>query len=356
MVVFALLTAVACYCLHRVQWEGCEPLASLTPPYQSPLEVAPDIWMVPIPIPIPLKYVNCYLCRGPSGWTLVDTGFHDALAGEAWPRAMAELGIRPQDIDRILITHYHPDHMGGAGWLQELTGAPAYMHDLELRQVQLFWGMGMAEQAEALKLFFAAEGMPAETADAIARHHHHQWGNVMPLPVLEPIAAGSAFRIGAAEYEVLWLPGHSDGLAVFWNAASGILVANDMILDKITPNVSLWPGCRPNPLADYLESLTRVEGLGAKLALTGHRNLITDVTGRAGAIRQHHDERLDRMAGVCQTSTEGATAWQVCEQVFEPGTLTIHQVRFAMSETLAHLVFMEQQGRLVRKGDRFVQV
>ena len=329
-------------------------MATPEPAYQSPVEVAPGIYLVPVPIPIPLKYVNCFVCRGPSGWTLVDTGFHDALAEAAWPRALAELGIRFQDIDRILLTHYHPDHLGAAGWLQQLSGAQVYLHDKELRQLELFWGARMAEAAESLHTFFAAEGMPEETARAIARHHHHQYGNVTPLPeAIQSIPTGSAFRIGSAEYDVLWTPGHSDGLAIFWNASSGLLFANDMILDKITPNVSLWPECRPNPLQDYVDSLQRVEALQAKLALTGHRNMITDVSGRAAAIRQHHGERLDRMEAACRTVAGGATAWEVCEQVFTPATLTIHQVRFAMSETLAHLVYMAQQGRLVKDGNRY---
>jgi glyoxylase-like metal-dependent hydrolase (beta-lactamase superfamily II) len=329
-------------------------LTPLQPPYQSPSEVAPGVFLLPVPIPIPLKYVNCYLCKGPSGWTLVDAGFHDELARDAWTRAFDELGIRPQDVDQILITHYHPDHLGAGGWLQELTGAPAYLHALEVPQVELFWGGGMEGQAGALRDFFQAEGMPVEMAAAIGQHHQRQWENVQPLAKLTPLPTGSRFRIGSADYEVLWMPGHSDGLAVFWDAASGILLANDMILNKITPNVSLWPHCRPNPLQDYLESLGRLEVLGAKLGLPGHRTVITDVAGRAREIRSHHADRLNVMERECG-ATRGATAWEVCEQVFRPGTLTIHQIRFALSETLAHLVYMEKQGRLLKKGDRFVQ-
>jgi glyoxylase-like metal-dependent hydrolase (beta-lactamase superfamily II) len=338
-----------------MRWEGNILLTAPEPAYQSPTEVAPGIFLVPIPIPIPLKYVNCYLCKGPSGWTLVDAGFHDALAEDAWPRAFAELGIRPQDIDRILVTHYHPDHLGGAGWLQQLTGAPVYLPETDLRQVELFWGDGMERQADALRDFFAAEGMPMETSAAISRHHHEQWGNIQPLATITPVPADSTFRIGAADYAVIWTPGHSDGLAVFWDADSGILLANDMILNKITPNVSLWPACRPNPLQDYLNSLGKVEALGAKLALPGHRTMITDVSGRVQEIRRHHAERLDKMERACG-ATKGATAWEVCEQTFRTEQLTIHQIRFAMSETLAHLVYLEAQGRLLKKGNRFAQV
>lgn len=323
------------------------------PPYQSPTEVAPGIYLAPIPIPIPLKYVNCYVCRGPSGWTVVDTGFHDDLAEDAWPRVLAELGIRFQDLDQILVTHYHPDHIGAAGWLQELSGAPVYLHEPERQQVNLFWGT-RDQAADVLRDFFAAEGMPTEIAAQIGMHHFHQWKIVQPAPMLTPLPTGSQMRIGADHYQVLWTPGHSDGLAIFWNPATGLLFANDMILNRITPNVSLWPRCRPNPLEDYLASLARVEGLGAKLALPGHRTMITDVAGRAAEIRHHHGKRLTQMERLCD-GIRGATAWEVCEQVFRITELTVHQVRFAMSETLAHLVYMEKQGRLIKRGNRFVQ-
>jgi len=323
------------------------------PPYQSPTEVAPGIFLAPIPIPIPLKYVNCYVCRGPSGWTVVDTGFHDALAEDAWPRVLGELGIRFQDIDQILVTHYHPDHIGAAGWLQQQSGAPAFLHEPEMQQVNLFWG-NREIQAAALRDYYGAEGMPAEISADIGGHHRRQWETVQPAPELRTLPTGSQVRIGSDDYAVLWTPGHSDGLAIFWNPVTGLLFANDMILNKITPNVSLWPHCRPNPLEDYLGSLARVEALGAKLALPGHRTMITDVAGRAVEIRHHHAERLEKMERLCG-SVRGATAWEVCEQIFRPGELTIHQVRFAMSETLAHLVYMEKQGRLIKRGDRFTQ-
>lgn len=310
--------------------------------------------MVPIPIPIPLKYVNCYLAKGPSGWTLVDTGFHDELAEDAWPRALADLGIRTQEINQILVTHYHPDHLGASGWLQELTGAPVYLHEPELRQVQLFWGLDKDAEARALLAMFEEHGMPADAAMAVGQQHELQWARIQPFARFTPLPTGSKLRIGAGEYEVIWTPGHSDGLATFWDESTGILLANDMILNKITPNVSLWPNCRPNPLDDYIRSLSKVEALGAKVALPGHRTVIEDVAGRCREIRHHHADRLNAMERHCG-STRGATAWEVCRQVFRIETLTVHQVRFAMSETLAHLVYMEKQGRLLRKANRFVQ-
>lgn len=289
--------------------------------------------------------------KGPAGWTVVDTGFHDALAEDAWPRAFADLGIRPQDVSQILVTHYHPDHIGAAGWLQQLTGARVYLPETELDQVQRFWGGGIGSIADRLVELFASEGMDPETAESIGKHHLHQFGQVRPLPEFQTVAAGSRLQLGEGSYEVLWTPGHSDGLAVFWDEQTGILLANDMILAKITPNVSIWPGSRPNPLADYLASLERVAGLGVKLALPGHRSLIEDVPGRAREIAAHHDERLVKVAAAAGSG--GATAWEVCQRIFPIEALTVHQVRFAMAEALAHLVYLVDQGRMVRDGMRY---
>jgi len=323
------------------------------PSYQPPTEVVPGIFLVPVPIPIPLRYVNCYLLRGPSGWTLVDTGFHDSLAEGAWPRAFADLAVRPQDIRQIVLTHYHPDHVGAAGWLQQLTGAPVFLPETEMEQFQRFWADETGKMAERLVALCLAEGVDEATAQALGRHHLKQKERVRPLPVLQPLAIGSQVTLGEGTYEVIWTPGHSDGLAVFWDAKRSILLANDMLLAGITPNVSIWPGSRPNPLADYLSSLQRVAALGAALALPGHRALIRDVAGRAREIVAHHGERLAKVEAAANAVPGGATAWEVCRRIFPVDGLSLHQIRFALAETLAHLVYLCEQGRLQKHGMRY---
>jgi glyoxylase-like metal-dependent hydrolase (beta-lactamase superfamily II) len=314
-----------------------------------PQQVAADIYLVQVPIPVPLRTVNCYLVRGSNGWTIVDAGFHDEGAESAWQEAFRSLALSPGDVTGILVTHYHPDHYGAAGWLQHLTGAPAYMHGPEIPDVGRFWhseGMG-----RELALFFAAHGMDRQTAAAIEEHHRMQQGRVEPAAELLPLAEGERILLGDRLFEVIWCPGHSDGLAVFWCEEEQILLANDLILPKITPNISLWPGGRPNPLQDFLESLERVRRLKARLVLTGHRQVLTDLPGRIAELRLHHEKRLAEMESY---AAQGASGWEICRLAFDVGGYSIHQVRFAMGETLSHLEYLRQAGRLRFDGESYM--
>ena len=88
-------------------------------------KIADDIIQVQIPLPYVLNIVNCYLLRGAEGWTLVDTGLNTSAARSQWKSALASLGIEPADIEKIVLTHMHPDHFGMAGWWQRQTETPS---------------------------------------------------------------------------------------------------------------------------------------------------------------------------------------------------------------------------------------
>jgi glyoxylase-like metal-dependent hydrolase (beta-lactamase superfamily II) len=114
---------------------------------------------------------------------------------------------------------------------------------------------------------------------------------------------------------------------------------------KITPNVGLWPWGDPNPLATFLATLARLADLPVDLALPGHGPLIDRFAERVAQLQAHHAERL---AHVLLAVAHGADAFQVCRRVFATETLTSHQLRFAMAETLAHLEHLRARGALAR--------
>ena len=324
------------------------PSASADEAVPAVESMAPGLWRVPIPIGPPLGHVNAYLIRGHQGWTVVDTGYHTPAAEQAWLQAFRALGLKPADLERIVVTHYHPDHLGAAGWLQQLSGAPVFLLEQELPQVRHFWTPG-SPAGEQTARFFIDHGMPPELAAQLAALHEQQVARVQPLPRIDPLPEGATVAVEPWQFQALWMPGHADGLMVLWEPQHGVLLASDLILEQITPHVSLWPHHRHNPLAWFLASLRRAEALPARLVLTGHRRPVASLQRRIQELLQHHRRRLDRVVAIVRgwpQAGEGPSGWQVKEGLFQ-GPLGLANTRFAMAETLAHLDYLVREGQLV---------
>ena len=308
-------------------------------------ECTPFVYRVAVPVPLPLRFVNCYLIRGAQGWAVLDTGMRHPPAAVTWAAALDELGLSWGSISTIVVSHYHPDHYGAAGWMQELTGAPVLMSPDSISTVARIWEVDVPTAAGALGRMFLQHGMPAEALRSITDLIGLQLGQTQPHPSLTPLSLDAPLRLGDVLWQPIDAPGHADGQICLYDAAGQVLLAADHVLPKITPNVSLWPESNPNPLATYLESLGRIARLPARLVLPGHREPWADLAGRSAEIAAHHVERLELMV---RAAGRGHNAYQISTAVFPLAELSPHQVRFAMAETLAHLVYLEGRGELRR--------
>ncbi len=317
---------------------------------QSTTQITDNIFQVRIPIPFPLVNVNCYLVRDTPGWTMIDTGMHHAPAFEAWDEAFRELGLRAQDLSRIILTHAHPDHYGLAGHFQNLSGAPVFALDEEIRIVPIEWQAG-GEHTVALAAFFEKHGAPHVVVEQVAERTMQVLRMLEPQPVLSPLYEGEIIHLGGQESRVIWTPGHADGHLLLHQEQDGVLFAGDQILAKITPNIALWPGLDPNPLKSYLSSLGKLEHLNTVVALTGHRAVIHDVPGRVAELREHHRNRLQQ----CIEAVDGdCNGYQVCLKIF-PRLESVDDIRMAMVETLSHLEYLVSEGRLERTEDTIIR-
>jgi glyoxylase-like metal-dependent hydrolase (beta-lactamase superfamily II) len=298
--------------------------------------VADGIYLVQLPLPYALRSVNCYVLRDGDGWTVVDAGLNYPAGQTAWKAAWTELGFEPSAIKRIILTHAHPDHIGMAGWLAGLSGAEVFLPAVEALFAQQVWGDGKPFY-QANVMFFQHHGMSDSLGIEVYEHMAAQQALTHPLPKTVELALDSVVKIGSREFRVIETRGHSDGHVVLFCEAEHLMLCGDTVLNKITPNISLWPYGRPNPLADFFETLDLLEKLDVQLALPGHGSLIRNFRERIGELRKHHDLRL---AEVMKIVGKGSHAFAVCSKLFSVDTLSPHQLRFAMAETLAHLEYL----------------
>jgi glyoxylase-like metal-dependent hydrolase (beta-lactamase superfamily II) len=263
------------------------------------------------------------------------------LTYEVWESGAAAIGLNlGRDVSRIVVTHFHPDHLGGARWLQERSGAPVYMLEEEIYRSRNLWG-GEPDTTPFVN-HLARHGMPRELAASAAAKMRAS----LPLPE-QMLALGVGEKLDSDHgfLRVIHAPGHADYQLMLHDEERKILFAADHVLLKITPNIGLWPESKPNPLARYLESIKAMRGLPVNLVLPGHGPVFHDLDGRISELVLHHRERLNAMYAALSTGPK--TPYAVSRELFR-GALTIYQRNFALAETVAHLDHLELEGRAER--------
>jgi glyoxylase-like metal-dependent hydrolase (beta-lactamase superfamily II) len=272
-----------------------------------------------LPLPTGPKHVHCYLVDG----TLFDTGLG---LGEAPWGSLA--------VERIAITHFHPDHVGGAEAAAAATGAPVFQGGLDYAQCERVWGS--SDWPERMAAWFRRHGVPPAVADELIEQGHAFAAFIRYALDPELLYEGSEL----AGWTVVELPGHADGHLGFLR--DGVLIGGDHLLQKISPAVGLYPDSRPDPLGDYLASLERTIALAPRVVYPGHGEPIHDAAGRARALSEHHRRRLGETSAVLEG--RGLSPYDISLRLFGDD-LSPTQRRFAVAETLSHLE------RLVREGD-----
>lgn len=293
-------------------------------------ELDGGIRRVTLPLPTRPGHVHAYLLPRDDGWTIVDTGLGLPDAKERWAAELEELA---GPVRSILVTHFHPDHVGAASDLAELTGARVVQGRLDFEQCDLVWGRD--EWADVLVTWFRRHGVPDQAMGELIEQGD-LWRSVVryhPDPdLVEPGDQVDGWRTVAA-------PGHADGQLML--IRDDVLVAADHVLDPISPTVGLWPRSRPDPLGDYLGALEATIALDARVALPGHGEPIHEPGDRARALIAHHAGRLAETAAAL--GPEPRTGYEVSFPLFG-SDLKPSARRFAVAETLSHLERLVLEG------------
>ena len=298
-------------------------------------ELGDGIRRVTLTLPTRPGHVHAYLLPGEDGWTLVDTGVGLPDAKETWAAELEQAGGR---VETVFVTHFHPDHVGAAADLHELTGAPVVQGTLDYAQCELVWGN--PAWSERLIDWFELHGAPDDVTEELVGQ------SSVYRPFIryqrDPILVEAGERVDG--WELIAAPGHADGQLCLLR--DGVLVAADHLLGRITPTVGLWPASRSDPLGDYLAALDRTIELEPRIALPGHGDPIEDPAGRARELQEHHRLRLEET--VAALGTEPQTGYQLSFALFG-ADLPAAGRRFAIAETLSHLERLVQQGAARRQ-------
>ena len=310
-------------------------------------EVAPGVHWVRMPLPFRLDHINLYLLEDGDGWLMVDVGYGNDEVRRLWRQVWdATLGGRP--ITRIVITHFHPDHMGNAGWLAETLGVFPHMTYSEWLNGSLAAHLLGSANIEARKECYARHGIPAALARRFGTGHIPYSKGVTVPKEYYCIADGEVLEIGGRQWQVLVGRGHSPEHACLYCQADGLLLAGDQLLPNISPNVSAVPQ-EPlgDPLRHFLESLSRFKALVPAdiLVLPAHGRPFLGAHERIDWLHRHHDERL---ALIMDNVNGETTAGDMISVMFPVDEIDGHQMGFAMGESIAHLNRLMHAGRLER--------
>lgn len=329
------------------------PFGDQLPPPGETLLVGPGVHWLRMPLPFALDHINLWLLEDGDGWAIVDTGIGNEATRALWEKLFAgTLGGRP--VTRIIVTHYHPDHAGNAGWLAERTGAPVFMTTGEFLTAHAVRDNAAGlDHANTLAHYRANGLILAEDATGGVLGSSYRRG-VPELPTrYRRLMDGDVLRIGGHGWRVICVYGHAPEQATLFCESLGLFISGDQVLPRITTNVGVW-GNQPdaNPLRRYLDSLDVLASLPAGIrVLPSHDRVFEGLHDRIANLHRHHEDRLAKLLAACD---EPRTAHDILGVLFRR-QLDDHQMRFAMAEAVAHLHLLHAEGRVERIEEQGVR-
>ncbi len=312
------------------------------------IEIADDIRWARLPVPGSLKHVNMWILDDGEGVAVVDTGFDIPACRDGWEALLAG-PLAGRRITRIIVTHFHPDHLGLAGWLAERFDAPLWM----TRTEWLFGRMLAADVRDTPPreafTYWRTAGWEEERIAAEAKKGWGRFASVVtPIPMsFVRMRDGDLIRIGRRSWRVLIGSGHSPEHACLVDHEGGVMIAGDQVLPRITSNVSLnlsEPGA--DPLGDWLASIAKLKKLPDSLfALPSHGEPFTGLHARLDALDEGHRGRLDALHAHLAQPKRAVD----CFSVLFGRQIDDNSFWLATGEAMAHLRRLEVEGRAVRE-------
>jgi glyoxylase-like metal-dependent hydrolase (beta-lactamase superfamily II) len=324
------------------------PLGRIGPEYGALIPLADGLGWTRSPVPGSLNHINLWILEDEGGIALVDSGLNMPAAREAWEALFAG-ALAGKQVTRVICTHFHPDHLGLAGWLTERFGVRLWM----TRGEWLFARMLTSDVRDAPPPEAAAYQRAAGwSEERIAEDAAKGWGRFAAMVTPVPVAYvrmqdGDEIRIGARTWRVVIGSGHSPEHACLVDDAGKLMIAGDQVLPRITSNVSLsLSEPEADPLGEWLASIARLKQLPDDLlVLPSHGEPFTGLHARLDALAAGHRGRLDALhAHLAEPRRALDCFMTLFGRQIDDGSLGL-----ATGEAMAHLRHLEVEGRAIRE-------
>ena len=316
----------------------------------QPYEVAEGVFWLRMPLPMSLNHINLWLLRDGEQWTIVDCGFDDPRSRETWEMVFADF-MSPSDVSQIIVTHYHPDHIGLASWLAHRCDCKVHITRGEFSRYRSIIDRASSGEVEEAGLFLHEMGFSPELQKT-----YQEFFKVDEKPREERlqhedcifVQEGHDFHIGGQTWRIVMGNGHSPEHACLYNAEQKLMISGDQALPRISSNVSVYYTNRDqNPLADWLDSCARLkQSIPADtLILPAHQEPFIGIDKRMQQLIDDHVAQLNKLR---LRLTEPKTAAQAHTLMFERELSDI-EILLATGETLAHLNYLLNTGEIAKE-------
>ena len=331
------------------------PFGETLPEIGTTIEVAPGVRWLRMLLPFQLDHINLWLLRdsldGREGWSIVDCGIANDATRAAWEQVFAN-ELQGLPVLRVIVTHMHPDHIGLAHWLTEKWDVRLWVSATDY-QAACMASSGLASiGGEATARFMASHGLTDDESQAKIKARTNYYASMVPqLPsAYRRLLDGDVLQIGGREWVCHVGYGHAPEHIALHCAALNTLISGDMVLPRISTNVSVHEGePEADPLTLYLASIRRMKALPENaLVLPSHGRPFRGLHTRVDQLVAHHDERFADVLKACAEAPQHAA--DLLAVLFRR-QLDLHQTTFAMGESVAHLHALWLVGKLVRRLD-----
>ncbi len=300
-----------------------------------------------LPTPFLVGRVNCYLIED-EPLTLLDTGPNSGKSLDELERALAEHGRSIEDLELIIVTHQHMDHLGLLEILARRSGAEVAALQLLSGYLVNFSASATADD-EFAQAVMRRHGVPDDLATVLGSVGAAFRAFGSSGRVTRELRDGDVLELRDRSLHVHHRPGHSPSDTIFWDETRRILIAGDHLLAHISSNPLVSrplqgsdDGARPRALLDYMESLRATRDLPAELVLGGHGDPITDHASLIDERLRMHQRRARKIHRILVDGP--LTAYEIALRMW--GNVAVTQAYLTLSEVLGHLDLLVSEGSI----------